>query len=131
VKLDIPSGGDIDGCKKEDILHGLISEAMRHVTFGNVDYWEIWEAIKEHHPDDDKTCIENVLEHPELNFDQSCEVFWGERGQAWKDYEDKMRLIVEPLVWKALEKYGYTFGRDEAGNLSMGWTNLKSIQEAV
>lgn len=119
VKVDIPSGGDIDGCLKEDIIEELRSKGEFGTFIGKGTYMyseftEKGRMVLDHEMAmlDEKHCKE-IFNQPQSKdseeFDAQSKAFWKARDRAYDSYKqylyDRMMRAEKLPLSKVRELY--------------------------
>ncbi|MHA1286007.1 MAG: hypothetical protein ACTSPB_01265 [Candidatus Thorarchaeota archaeon] len=124
VKIDIPSGGDIDGCYKKLIIEDLVREAMMHIVGHQSRSYDVMGSVQDLMPTDDESCFEGIPDYEGLSYKEANSRFWDDREKAHQEFTEKMKPIVEKRVWTKLEDYGWKILRVN-NCMQIRWTNTK------
>jgi len=122
VRVDIPSGGDIDGCNKHDILEGLVGDAINEAypcEYMN-DIWEMMEEVLADYIPDEEFCFSAIPDYWYLTFTEANRQYWRDQKAVMDLYEERMRPIVERRVWEKLKERGYNIQRTKDGGVLKG-----------
>ncbi len=119
VIVDEESGGDIDGCMKDNIIDGVIGEELGRCTLGPpISLCEARKLLDDIAPKEDANCFEEWPDYPGLSYEEANRKSWKAREKAHNEYEKRITPIVKERVRAELKKHGWVIT-----DHSKMWTN--------